>query len=129
MPVPKRKSSRSRRDMKHANKGLQAQSVALCWSGAPCQGEPKMPHEVCQVCGYYKGKKVLLTKFDRENKRKQASVKSASTEDVVESDNLVTEKKASKPKKQVATASKKPSAAKSTTKKSTAKPSKKSTEE
>lgn len=77
MPVPKRKHSRQRRDKKHANKGLSVQSVTTC---SNCQ-EALMPHAACKGCGYYKGKKVLVSKDERSMKRqevrqaKQASAK------------------------------------------------------
>jgi large subunit ribosomal protein L32 len=67
MPVPKRKLSRSRRDMRSANKGLTPQSFGTCATDA-C-GEPTLPHEVCMKCGFYRGKKVIATKMDRDVKR------------------------------------------------------------
>ncbi len=73
MPTPKRKLSRSRRDMRNANKGIQAQSFSLCSNDA-CS-EPKLPHEVCGSCGFYRGKKVIATKADRTVKRTQAEAK------------------------------------------------------
>lgn len=73
MPTPKRKLSRSRRDMRNANKGIKAQSFSLCANDA-C-GEPKLPHEVCVSCGFYRGKKVIATKADRTVKRTQAQAK------------------------------------------------------
>lgn len=67
MPVPKRKLSRSRRDMRNANKGLKPQSFGLC----PTEGcgAPTLSHEVCVTCGFYRGKKVMTTKMDRQTKR------------------------------------------------------------
>ena len=65
MPVPKRKTSKSRRDKRSANKGLKVRSVASCQT---CQ-EPVAPHRVCNQCGYYKGVKVLRTKVDRIHDR------------------------------------------------------------
>lgn len=68
MPVPKRKTSKSRRDKRSANKGLAFRSVAECLT---CQA-PVNPHQVCHQCGYYKGVKVLQTKEDRQYKRGKA---------------------------------------------------------
>lgn len=68
MPVPKRKTSKSRRDQRSACKFLRPQPFAACSS---CQA-PILPHIVCEVCGYYKGRKVLTTKLDRAAKRGQA---------------------------------------------------------
>lgn len=64
MAVPKRKQSRSRRDKRSANKGLEAQPVNLCFAGS-CGGTAKLPHQVCPECGFYRGVKVLKTKADR----------------------------------------------------------------
>lgn len=58
MPVPKRKVSKRRRDMRSANKGLKPQPVVFCWE-ADCKGYPRLPHQVCEKCGYYRGKNVL----------------------------------------------------------------------
>jgi large subunit ribosomal protein L32 len=71
MAVPKRKQSRSRRDSRSANKGLTPQPANLCFEGI-CQGTPKLPHLVCEKCGFYKGRKILTTKAERDLKRDQA---------------------------------------------------------
>lgn len=75
MAVPKRKQSRSRRDKRSANKGLDPQPVNLCFQGS-CKGTPKLPHQVCPNCGFYRGVKVLKTKAERTlvrtEKRKEA---------------------------------------------------------
>jgi len=61
MPVPKRKTSKRRRDQRSANKGLKPKAITGCQT---CQ-EPIMPHTACKQCGYYKGVKILRTKQDR----------------------------------------------------------------
>lgn len=81
MPVPKRKLSRSRRDMRNANKGLKPQIFGVC-STDEC-GEPKLPHEVCGKCGFYRGKKVMTTKMDRELKRVDMRAKTTAKEAAV----------------------------------------------
>ncbi len=56
MPVPKRKTSKSRRDKRRShNSKLASPGVILC----PNCKEPTQPHRVCAKCGYYKGKKYL----------------------------------------------------------------------
>ncbi len=65
MPVPKRKTSKSRRDQRSACKFLRPQVFAAC---EQCTS-PLMPHVVCTTCGFYKGRKVLKTKLDRTLKR------------------------------------------------------------
>jgi|GEM_PF-99790 len=65
MPVPKRKWSRSRSRSRQANKGLEAQPFTICAQS----GSAVAPHTVCLKSGYYKGEKVLVTKFERTLKR------------------------------------------------------------
>lgn len=67
MPVPKRKHSRARRDLKHANKHIDFTQVAYCQTSQ----DPVVPHAVCLTSGYYKGVKVLRTKADRQHERSQ----------------------------------------------------------
>jgi ribosomal protein L32 len=56
--------------MRSACKFLRPQSVSLC-SNKECSA-PKLPHEVCSICGFYRGKKVMTTKMDRSVVRSQA---------------------------------------------------------
>jgi large subunit ribosomal protein L32 len=65
MPVPKRKRSKSRRDKRFANKGMEVKTIATC---RQCNA-PTLPHQVCATCGFYKGVKVVATKLDRSIKR------------------------------------------------------------
>ncbi|GEM_PF-88199 len=65
MPVPKRKRSRTRRDKRFANKGMKVKSFSECKN---CKA-PIATHKVCDVCGFYKGKKIMATKVDRAVKR------------------------------------------------------------
>ena len=68
MPVPKGKSSKSRRDRRSANVHAEVKSVASCKT---CKA-PVLPHQVCFECGYYKGVKIVRTKADRMHERGQA---------------------------------------------------------
>ena len=68
MPVPKRKTSKSRRDKRQANKGIKAKTLTVCKT---CK-EPVVPHQVCHNCGYYKGIKVIRTKEERMHERGKA---------------------------------------------------------
>lgn len=68
MPVPKRKSSRARKNKRFANKGLLVKPIAICQT---CQA-PVASHQVCKQCGYYKGQKVIRTKSDRMHERTQS---------------------------------------------------------
>jgi len=60
MAVPKRKTSKSRRDMRRTHKKTAAISITTC---AQC-GEPKRPHHLCMSCGTYKGRTVIDTDED-----------------------------------------------------------------
>ena len=61
MPVPKRKTSKARRNNRNANKNVVASSFMDCKN---C-GNVNLPHQVCKNCGFYKGVKVMVTKLDR----------------------------------------------------------------
>ncbi len=56
MAVPKRKTSKARRDRRRtAKERLTIPNVMDC----PQCHEPKLPHRVCGACGYYNGKEVI----------------------------------------------------------------------
>ncbi|MBI4401494.1 MAG: 50S ribosomal protein L32 [Nitrospirae bacterium] len=55
MPNPKHRHSKSRRDMRRANKKLTPPSFSIC----PQCHEPKLPHSTCLNCGTYKGIAVI----------------------------------------------------------------------
>lgn len=76
MPVPKRKRSKSRRDKRFANKGVEEKGIAACHN---CQA-PLLPHQACKSCGFYKGAKVLATKADRGMKRAEMRKKTKKEE-------------------------------------------------
>lgn len=55
MAVPKRKVSRSKRDMRRAHQKVAAPNPSSC---PQCQ-EPMLPHHACQSCGFYKGRTAI----------------------------------------------------------------------
>ncbi len=56
MAVPKKRKSRSRKNMRRSHDALKyTAAVDECGS---C-GEPKLRHHVCMSCGDYKGRQVL----------------------------------------------------------------------
>ncbi len=59
MAVPKKKSSKSRRDMRRFAGGNKLEKVTL--KTCPSCSEPTRPHRVC-ACGFYAGKSVLPAK-------------------------------------------------------------------
>lgn len=54
MAVPKKRTSKSRRDMRRAHHAISAGAHQEC----PNCGETKRPHFVCESCGYYNGREV-----------------------------------------------------------------------
>jgi large subunit ribosomal protein L32 len=55
MAVPKKKISKSKRDMRRAHDALAPSSYDEC----PNCGELKRPHHVCGSCGHYDNREVL----------------------------------------------------------------------
>jgi len=55
MPVPKRKTSKSKRDKRRTHQKLTAPSTTSC----PQCGEARLPHHACPSCGSYKGRTVI----------------------------------------------------------------------
>ena len=58
MPVPKRKTSKSKRDSRRSHTKIKGPSPTAC---SQC-GEAKLPHHVCHSCGFYNGRNVIETK-------------------------------------------------------------------
>ena len=54
MAVPKKKTSKSRRDKRRATHSISTTPVNEC----PTCHQPKRPHRVCPNCGTYKGREV-----------------------------------------------------------------------
>lgn len=55
MGVPKRKTSKSRRDKRRTHQRLPAVNLGIC---PQCRAS-KLPHCICASCGYYKGREIL----------------------------------------------------------------------
>lgn len=55
MAVPKRKVSKSRRNMRRSHHALKPASYMEC----PNCGELKRPHHICESCGHYKEREVV----------------------------------------------------------------------
>ncbi|MCI5065254.1 50S ribosomal protein L32 [bacterium] len=61
MAVPKKKTSRSKRNMRRSHDSLSGVNTVVCEN---C-GDSKMRHRVCPSCGTYRGRQVV--KMDDEN--------------------------------------------------------------
>ncbi len=57
MAVPKRKTSKARRDKRRATHKIAIPVVATC---TVCSA-PKLPHRVCPSCGTYRGRRYITT--------------------------------------------------------------------
>lgn len=55
MAVPRKKVSKSKRDMRRAHHRLELVNLVEC---SNC-GELKRPHHICESCGYYNGREVI----------------------------------------------------------------------
>jgi len=53
--VPKRKTSKAKRDQRRAHWKTSAPNLSEC----PQCHQSKLPHRVCPHCGYYNGEKVV----------------------------------------------------------------------
>lgn len=60
MAVPKKKTSKSRRNMRRAHHALAPASYVECKN---C-GELKRPHHLCDACGHYDGREVIASAPD-----------------------------------------------------------------
>jgi large subunit ribosomal protein L32 len=54
-PVPKKKTSKAKRDMRRSHHALVVPNLTKC---SNC-GAKKPQHQVCPSCGYYDGRQVL----------------------------------------------------------------------
>ena len=62
MAVPKKKTSKSKRNMRRSHHALSAVKSMVCDN---C-GERKLAHHVCGSCGYYNGRHVTAISSDAE---------------------------------------------------------------
>lgn len=60
MAVPRKKVTRSKRNMRRAHDSLSPASYIEC---SEC-GELKRSHHVCGACGHYDGREVVATSVD-----------------------------------------------------------------
>lgn len=57
MAVPKRRTSKAKRDKRRSHDRLSAPPSSKC---PQCDG-PKLPHRVCPNCGSYRGRAIVET--------------------------------------------------------------------
>ncbi|MFT4626144.1 MAG: large subunit ribosomal protein L32 [Myxococcota bacterium] len=61
MAVPKKRTSRRRRDMRRAHDAL---VVTPAVESCPNCGEPKLRHHLCEACGTYRGRAIVEANAD-----------------------------------------------------------------
>jgi len=69
MAVPKQRKTKSRRDQRRMHIHIQKRSLSVC----PKCKTPVLSHNVCENCGYYKGRQVIdvMKKLDKKAKKQK----------------------------------------------------------
>jgi large subunit ribosomal protein L32 len=62
-PHPKRKHSKGRRDRRRSQDALILSNLVAC---SNC-GNKRLPHTVCDNCGYFKGREVVQVKKEKKS--------------------------------------------------------------
>jgi large subunit ribosomal protein L32 len=62
--VPKRKYSKARQGERRSHLHLELPNLSPC----PNCGAPNLPHQVCKVCGHYRGIEVIPMKKRASNR-------------------------------------------------------------
>jgi large subunit ribosomal protein L32 len=66
--LPKKRHSKARGRRRRTHWTLSAAKLIPC----PQCKQPKLPHRICQVCGYYNGRQVIEIKVKEKKKKKGA---------------------------------------------------------
>jgi large subunit ribosomal protein L32 len=64
--LPKRRHSSARGRRRRTHWKIAKTSLSTC----PQCKQPKLPHQVCKICGYYAGKQVIEVKAKEKKKKK-----------------------------------------------------------
>jgi len=67
VPLPKKRHSKARGRRRRTHWKLNPANLIPC----PQCKQPKLPHRICTVCGYYNGKQVIEIKVKEKKKKKQ----------------------------------------------------------
>jgi len=66
MALPKRRHSSSRQGKRRGEQKVHVPSISMC----PNCKSPRLPHRVCSICGYYKGRQVIQIKKKEKKEKK-----------------------------------------------------------
>jgi len=66
MALPKKRHSKARGRRRRTHWTLSRVNFAPC----PQCTQPKLPHQVCQACGYYNGRQAIEIKIKEKKKKK-----------------------------------------------------------
>ena len=66
MALPKRRHSNARQGKRRGEQKIYVPSSSIC----PNCKSPKLPHRICKVCGYYKGRQVIQVEDKTKDKGK-----------------------------------------------------------
>ena len=69
MAVPKKKTSKSRRNMRRAHDALKGLNISF----DKTTGEPKLAHNISMKDGYYNGRQVFVPKSMKQNAEAEAT--------------------------------------------------------
>jgi len=81
MAVPKKRTTKSKRDKRRLHIFLKKPVLARC----PKCGKLLLPHNLCSYCGYYKGREIVnilgkMTKKERKKREKEMKEKDKETQ-------------------------------------------------
>lgn len=60
--VPKRKTSKQRKHKRQSHSALKLPNLVSCSNCA----NKKLPHHICQFCGFYKNRKIISFKAEND---------------------------------------------------------------
>lgn len=67
MPLPKQRHSKARGRRRRTHWKIAKANLISC----PQCKQPKLPHKICAICGFYAGRQVIEIKIKEKKKKKQ----------------------------------------------------------
>jgi len=66
VPLPKRRHSKTRGRKRRTHWKIAKTNLIAC----PQCKQPKLPHKICAICGFYAGRQVIEIKIKEKKKKK-----------------------------------------------------------